>query len=194
MNSAFWISLTQTTLRTPSDAAEQVMGLKLPRDVLWTALALVALFNTLAFLLATGVSPQVIPLPVGMEQPFIVYLLLTGMMVLYVNALQWAGCMIGGEGRLDDVLAVIIWFQALRAAAQFLLLLCGLFLPFLSNLLALVVIAWGLWILMSFVKTASRLPSIGHAIGALLLAGVILIIGLGALTGILGGLLQGVIR
>ncbi|MEM9968762.1 MAG: Yip1 family protein [Pseudomonadota bacterium] len=194
MTQEIWWSLILTTLRDPRQAAETIMSWRIDRSALWTALALVALLNTLAFLLAVQSSPQMIPLPIGPDQPLAVFILLTGMMVVYVHSLHWAGTMIGGDGRLEDVLAVVVWLQTLRAGAQFILVLAALIAPLLANLLSLIVIIWGLWILVNFIAAATRLQSIGAAIGALIFAGILLIIGLGVLTGILGFLLQGVMR
>lgn len=190
MNRALFVSLIRQSLRDPRQAAEMIMGWQFDRAVLWTALPLVAMINTAAFILALQSSPPIMPMPVDGSNPLALFILLAGMLVIYVHAVHWAGIMVGGEnGRLEDILAVLIWFQVLRAGAQVILVLCSLLLPALAPFLVLVIVFWGLWILLTFIKTACRVPSLGLAFCALLLAGVMVIVGLGILTSLIGGFL-----
>ena len=136
------VPLAQTSLRAPREAAERIAALRLPRDVLWTALALVAVLNTFLVLLAISTSAPTFELPGYFDRPLALYLLITGMTVIYVHTVYWAGLMLGGKGSLNDVLAVVIWFQVLRAVAQVAVVVLSFAVPVLGLLLSLAVLIW----------------------------------------------------
>jgi hypothetical protein len=164
----------------------------LSRDILWTALALVAVLNTFLVLLLMEISRPTMPLPSYFDAPLTLFVLLTGLMVVYIHAMYWAGLAIGGKGTLMDVLALVVWFQVLRAGAQLAVIVMTLALPSLGMLLSLVVAVWGLWIFLNFIATAMHLPSAGHGLAVLIIAAVGLVLGLGILLSVIGLVAQGV--
>ena len=168
------------------------MGWGLTRDILWTALALVAVINTFVVLLILQASEPTFALPSYFERPLALYVLIAGMMVIYVHGMYWAGLAMGGTGSLDDMLALVIWFQVLRAVAQLAVVVLSVLLPALGLLLSLVVAVWGLWIFLNFVAAALHLASVGRAFVVLVLAAIGLVFGLGILTALIGLLAQGV--
>lgn len=180
------ISLARTSIKEPRVAARQVIDLGLARDVLWSALALVAIANVFIVLLVVNTSEPSFPLPGYVNAPMALFLLIAGLMVVYVHAIYWAGLAIGGKGALDDVLAVLVWFQSLRAVAQFTVIFVSLALPGMGLLLSLVVAVWGFWIFLNFMAEALNLKSVGHSLLALIIAGVGLILGLGILLSLIG--------
>lgn len=184
--------LVQTTLRQPRLAAEMIMGLGLKRDVLWTALALGAALHALVLQLVLSVSEPAMPLPGYMSMPLVLFVLIAGVMVIYVHALHWAARALGGKGELWDMLAVIVWLQLLRATAQLILLVVSLAKPLLGMVLALVVGVWGLWILFNFIAAAGRLPTAGHGIAVVVMAAVGLVLGLSIFLSLIGLSAQGV--
>ena len=191
------IALAKTTLRAPREAAREIMALGLPRNVLWTALALVAAINTLILQILISASPpetqaQFPSYFVG--SPLAVYVLFAGIMVVYMHSVYWAGLALGGKGLLFDVVALLVWLQALRTIAQFAVVALTFVVPALAGLLSLVVFAVALWILLNFVTEAMGLPSIGHAMMALLLAVIGLVMGLGILLAVLGLAAQGTLN
>lgn len=191
MDKAF-VPLVQTSLRAPRDAARTIMSMGLGRDVLWTALALVAVANTFLVLLMVQTSGSAMPLPSYFDSPLALFVLIAGLMVVYIHAMYWAGLAIGGQGSLMDVLALVVWFQVLRAMAQGAVILLSLAIPPAGLLLSLVVAIWGFWVFINFLSTALNLRSPWHAIAVLLVAFVGLVFGLGILMALLGGLFQGV--
>lgn len=194
MSVAALMPLVQTTLRDPKEAAARIMALNLGRDVLWPALALVALVNTAIVLLLIAVSPPEMALPGYFASPLALFVLLTGLLVIYVHALYWAGRAIGGQGALEELLALMVWLQALRAAAQLLVMVLGTLIPSLGALMSLVIAVWGFWILLNFITVALRLPSLLHALGSLVLGGIGVVIGVGVLLFLFGILAQGVLN
>ncbi len=193
MNNAAFLPLVQTTLRSPRAAAEQIIGWNLSRDVLWTALALVAILNTFVIILLIQLAKPDMPLPGYFNTPLALYVLLTGVLVIYVHAIYWAGLAVGGQGTLADVLALVVWLQVLRAIAQVGVLVLTVLLPQIAILLSLAVAIWGLWILLNFITTALKLPTIGHAVTVIVIGAVGLVLGLGILLAVIGVAAQGVL-
>ncbi|MFD2739256.1 YIP1 family protein [Sulfitobacter aestuarii] len=193
MNVAALAPLVQATLFTPRQAAAVILAYRPGRDVLWTALALVAALNTLILVLLLAASPPQMALPGYFEAPLALFFLLTGLLVIYVYALYWAGWALGGQGDIDTVLMLVIWLQSLRAAAQLAILLIALLLPPLGMILSLMVAVWGVWILLNFIVTALQLPTLFHAIATLVVAGIGLILGLGLLISFIGITAQGLL-
>ena len=79
--------LVQPTLRAPRLAAAQIIGWQLGRDVLWTALGLVAVLNTFVVVLLVQMAQPDMPLPSYFNAPLVLYVLLAGTMVVYVHAI-----------------------------------------------------------------------------------------------------------
>lgn len=186
------VQLVQTTLRAPRDAAGQIMALGLTRDVLWTALALVAVGNAALLFVIFQTSDTEFPLPGYVERPLALFVIIAGMMVIYVHGMYWAGLALGGSGSLNDVLALVIWFQILRAVAQLAIIVLSFVLPALGLLLSLAVAVWGFWIFLNFVAAAMHLASVWQALAVLIAAAVGLIFGLGILLTLIGLGAQGV--
>lgn len=184
--------LIQTSLRTPRIAADLIMAMELKRDVLWTALALVAVINTFMLYFMVQINETPLPLPGYFERPMILFFLNAGLMVVYIHAMFWAGLAIGGQGRLMDVLAVVVWFQALWLMAQVATVLISLAVPGLGALASLGVAVWGFWIFLNFLAAALNLTSPWHGLAVLLVSFVGLVVGLGIVMALIGGLGQGV--
>ncbi len=184
-------ALVGMTLRRPRDAAAIIRDWQFGRDVLWSALALVAVINTFLILLLIALTPPDFVLPGYFNSPLALFLLLAGVLVIYVNALFWVGRAMGGTGDLGDLLAMIIWLQALRAAAQFGIVVVTLLMPPLGLLASLVVAVWGLWIFLNFVMVALHLPTALHALGVVIAAAVALVLGLGVFLTLIGLVAQG---
>ncbi|GAA6175279.1 YIP1 family protein [Sulfitobacter pacificus] len=187
------IPLVQTSLRNPRGAARLIMAMRLGREALWTALALVAVINSFLVLLIVHTSATPIPLPGYFEKPLTLFVLIAGLLVVYIHAMYWAGLAVGGKGDLMDVLAVVVWFQVLRAIAQAAIVVMSLAIPPLGGLLSLVVAVWGLWIFLSFLAEALGLKSVWHAVAVLCVAFVGIVLGVVVLIAMFGGAAQGVL-
>lgn len=192
------INLTElagTTLRTPRVAARMIIALDLGRDALWTALALVAAVNAvvLQLLISTSSTEVQAQFPSYFDKPLAVFLLLAGVMVIYIHTVYWAGLALGGEGRLDDVLAVLIWLQVLRTVVQLIVVVLTFLMPLFAGLVSMAAFVWAFWILLNLVTEALKLPSVGHAFVALAMALIGLVFGLGILLATIGVASQGVL-
>lgn len=193
MTFADFSPLVATTLRDPRAAARQIMAMRLPRDVFWTALALVAAINSFVLTGMVSMAPveSQAQFPSYFASPLAVFVLMAGMMVIYIHVVFWSGRALSGKGQLDDVIAVLVWLQLLRTAAQIAIIAVATVLPQVAGLLSLVALGWGLWILFSFIAETLALPSIGHAVLVLFMAIVGFVLGVTFLMTLIGGFAQG---
>lgn len=160
-----WTGLAVLSLRSPRDAAAELIGWQLPRNVIWTALALVSCSNAIL----AGLSEMLFPSPVGMPSillnPLILFILLAGGLVLSVHVLLWAGRAVGGQGALEDVAVVLTCLQALRGVAQVILLVLLIISPTLAGMFSMAVMFMGLWIMANFIAQALSFGSAWKAFG-----------------------------
>jgi hypothetical protein len=185
------IPLIKTTLRDPAAAAQTIITWQLSREVLWTALALVAALNTLIIQVVLSGSDPSPAIPAYFYAPLSLFVLMAGVMVIYVHALYWAGLAIKGQGRLDDLLAVIVWLQGLRTGAQLAIVVLSLLVPALGMLAMIVISIWGFWILLNFIATALNLPSPAYGLVVLVIGLVGLVVSISILLALVGVGAQG---
>lgn len=177
-------NLALETLQSPRTAAKKVMALNLSRDVLWSSLALVAcvnsIFNGLSLLFVDASL-----MPTVLRNPILFFVIITGLQVLSVHAFYWTGRAIGGHGDLGNTLALLVWLQALQAAAQVALFVVVILSPGLAQMVAMGVSVFALWLTVNFIAEALHLPSLMHAAGVVVLAAVGIAIGLLILVGLI---------
>lgn len=185
--------LVRSSLTDPRQAAREIMALDLGRDVAWTTLALVAAVNTFILQAMISAAPAEVQaqFPSYFGAPLAVFVLMAGVMVIYIHTVYWAGLMLSGKGRLEDVLNLMVWLQVLRTVAQIVILAVSAVLSALAGLMSLVAFAWGLWILFNFLSEAMHLPSLAHAAIVLVMAVAGLVLGLGILLAMIGLVAQG---
>ena len=192
MSIAALMPLVRSTLTDPRAAAATIAAWPLTREVLWTGLALVAALNALLISAGFALAPPPMELPGYFSMPLMLFVLLAGLIVLYVHALCWVGRALGGEGRVDTLLAAVVWLQGLRLCAQAGVLLLTLAVPPLGLLASFVVTFWGLWILLNFVAELLNLSGLLQAAGVLLGAAIGVLFGPGFLLTLIGLTAQGV--
>ncbi|MDA0962158.1 MAG: YIP1 family protein [Proteobacteria bacterium] len=183
----FLKDLVILSLRDPAEAARQVIAFNLPREVLWTALALMAVLNTLMYSVTSALVPGPSPMPAVFQTPLAYLLFMGGALVLVSIALYWAGRSFGGTGSLDDILSVIIWLQFLRVLVQVVSIVLLLTLPLLAALLTLAAAILGLWIFVHFVDQAHRFGSPLKSVGVIVASFIGMVMGLSILLALFGG-------
>ncbi|KIC48770.1 YIP1 family protein [Tateyamaria sp. ANG-S1] len=190
--------LAMDTLRDPKEVARQIISWQLDRGTLYMALVAVAAVNALlasapVVLLEGEVDPTAraaMPILALLERPFALFAIIAGGLLLMVHGLVWAGRALGGHGEFTDMLALLTWLQALRAAAQALVLVLSLIVPGIAGLVALGVAIVAFWLLLHFISAALRFDSLFRAFGLLLVVLAGLFIGmmmLVTLTGVTAG-------
>lgn len=190
--------LAVETLRDPKGVAQRIIGWHLDRQTLYFALFAVAAVNALlasapVILLDGQVDPAAeaaIPMLALLERPFALFAIIAGGLLVMVHGLVWAGRALGGHGEFTDMLALLTWLQALRAAAQALVLVLSLIVPAIAGLVAVFVAIVAFWLLLHFISAALRFDSLFRAFGLLIIVLAGLFIGMMmivTLTGVTAG-------
>ncbi|SMO98895.1 Yip1 domain-containing protein [Thalassovita litoralis] len=184
--------LALETLTAPRVAAARILDLRLGMDVIWTLLALVAVVNTIFYSLSITQFEVVSGIATGMNLPLLYLGMLAGSMVLGALVLRWVGQMFGGRASFPDLMVLVIWLQALRAAAQALLLLVMMVSPGLANLAAIGLGLFGLWLLANFLDVAQGWNSLGKSFAVLVITGLGFVFGLSLFMLLIGASAMGV--
>ncbi len=183
--------LAVLTLRNPPQAARQVLALDLNREILWTGFALAVVLNSLFFTLQQVLIPPPEGTPAIFTSHTAYFAMVAGGQAMFIYALYLAGTWMGGQGRLLDVLALLVWLQLLQAVAQAILLVLMLTLPVLFMAFNMVAMIYGLYILVHFIDQAHGLNSPGRAVGVLAAALFSLAFALALLLSLAGGSMIG---
>ncbi|MEP3329201.1 Yip1 family protein [Sedimentitalea sp.] len=183
--------LAVLTIKTPAEASRVLLGMDIPREALWTGLALVAVLNGLLFTLSNLLVPGPSPLPEIFLVPALYTVVVAGGLVLTVYALFWTGRFMGGTGSLDDIMLTILWLQGLRVALMVVVIVLILTVPVLSALLVFAASIYGLYILLHFIDQAHRLNSLAKSAGVLVASMAAIVLGLTLLISLFGGPISG---
>ncbi len=184
---ADWRPLTVATITDPAGAARALIGLRLPREALWTALLLVAVLNALMFALSNIVLPPPPELGLLFHSPLLYLAVVTGGLTLSVVSLHVIGRMLGGTGTLEDIMVLVVWLQLLRVAVQVVALVLALVTPALSALVVLAAAFYGIYIMVHFVNQAHGLGSLLRSAGVLLASAFAILLVLSLFLSFIGG-------
>jgi hypothetical protein len=187
------------TLKDPRAAAEKVIALRLPTQILWMVLTLISVVTSLIF----AALLQATPLPqdeIGRlvqsspvyDSPLIFALTQWARVVPTAFMLYFVGRALGGQGTLAEILAVITWLQAVSFVLLAGLIFLGLAIPLLSSLGTLVFFGWWLWAMIMFLDAAHDFGNPFKAAGVLVLSVIGVLIGLSIAMGIIAAIFVGI--
>ncbi|GHG94969.1 YIP1 family protein [Pseudodonghicola xiamenensis] len=185
MNGNYWRDLVTLSLTDPAMAARQLMALNLRRDLLWTGLALTAVLNTLIYSLSGLLSGAAIFGAFG--SPFFYLGIMAASLVLTILCFYLAGRMLGGQGRVEDLLVAVLWLQVLRMGVQVIVLILGTLSPALGVVAVFAAMFIGLFITVHFLNQVFHFNSLGRAAGTMILSIVIMTVLMILLLAIVGG-------
>jgi len=186
-----WRALAIMSVRKPAEAARILMAMGFPTGVLWNALVLVAVGNTLLFALSNQILEGPSPLPDVFSVPLVYFAIVAGGLALTALSLWWVGTKMGGKGSLADILVLITWMQMLRLLVQVVVLALVFVTPLLSALLVLAAGLIGVYMLVHFVDQAHRFNSPGKAILVLIVSLLAIVVGLSIILTLVGGPIVG---
>lgn len=165
------------TLKTPSEAALTVMAAGLPARFLWLALSLMAVLNALIYAVAMVIRPPLEGEVIFLPSPMIYFAIVAVGLYALVWSLYLVGRWMGGAGALRDLLALVVWMQALRVVAQAAIMVLSMISASLSMIGSMAIFVLGIWIGLHFVNQGHRLGSLGRAAGVLIAAGLATLMG-----------------
>ncbi|WP_377187734.1 YIP1 family protein [Ruegeria meonggei] len=174
MNFVAFANLAVLTLTNPVDAARQLMAIRPGREVLWLAFFLAVVLNCLV---QVGLG-NFIPTPAGqaLPPPDPIYLILirsAGAIFLSIMTFLFFGRLLGGVGSFDDIMILTVWLQYLQIAAQFLILIVTIQLPFLMLMFLLATAVLSLYVTLHFLNEAHKFGSLWKSFGVILLSGTV---------------------
>lgn len=182
------LTMLRDSVAEPQETADRLLALRPATGVVLQAAVLVSVLDALILgLLGGGASSM--PTPAGGEMtllPFAHAAVLFASLILSAGALQVGGRMLGGKGRFEEALLLIVWLEVVSIAVQAVTLIAALILPPLAGLLGLVGLAILLWCLVHFNRALHGFAGLGRTVAALLLGAVVVVLGLSALLAVLG--------
>ena len=180
------LGLVRLSLTRPQEAARRVLE---AGHNLWVgvqALMLVAVLEAFEYGLLTGGRLELPTLGATVRiAPLAYALIVFGALTGSGVALGWAGRALGGQGRVADAVVLVAWLQVVLLVLHVGLVVIALLLPPLTPLAILAVLGAFLWCLLGFAQALHGIGP-GRALGAVLLAGLGFLLGVGALTAALG--------
>lgn len=177
--------LLRESIAAPQALAERLMSWRLP---LRTVVELVVLVCVLDAILVGTLGGGSFVLP-GAESgtatagPIVHAMLLLASLTLSAGAIQVAGQLLGGRGRLTEALLLMGWLEVVALAIQVVQALVLLLVPPLAGLTGLAGVAVILWCLVHFVRALHGFDGFGRTVATLLLALVAMGIGLMMILG-----------
>lgn len=196
MTSDDFQGLVKKSLFAPRDAARQLIDMKLARQWLWMALALMTVLNAIVYSVSLRLSPPQDPaatalVPPLFHSPFLFTIFLFGALAITVFTLHWIGQSMGGKAALGDILVLMTWMQVLRLILQVAVTVLMLVSPILAVLLIFVSSLWGIYILVSFIDTAHQFDNLFKAAGVIIFAVLAMAAGLTVILSTIGIAIMG---
>ena len=148
--------------------------------------------NAILFSLSNYLYPSPLPFSRIFENPMLYAIAQGGGLVITIFVLTWVGNMLGGTGRLGDLLRAIVWLQFMRVLAQLVIVFIGVTLPVLGGIVSLAILVISFWILLHFINVAHRFNSLGRAFLVLLMTGLGISFGLTLILSLIGGAIVGI--
>ncbi|MCK8484086.1 YIP1 family protein [Aliiroseovarius sp. S2029] len=157
------------TVPEPRKVARDLFDLNLPRETLWTALALVVVVNA-----ALGVlAGMMFPLDAAQVGSVLSSPVLLGVIeAAFMFGLAWGiyviGRMFGGQGGLSDAIITVVWMEFIFLMVQALTLLLTLFAPGLAAITMIASIFLFFWVLSHFTTESHGFASTGLVFASIL--------------------------
>jgi len=179
-------ALALRTVTEPRVVAAELLALRIDKSILWAALLLAVVLNTIAYQVTLIASPPPAELPSLFSSPLLFAVLIGTGLVLSIYALTYAGRFLGGQASLQGIMTLLVWLQFLRFALQFATFILMPLMPGIAGLLVLGASLYGMWIMLQFVDVAHEFNSLPTSFGALVLAGIAIMVGLAIVLSIFG--------
>ena len=179
--------MLRDSVAEPQETADRLLALRPATGVVIQAAVLVAVLDALILgLLGGGASAMPTPDGEVTLSPFVHAAVLFASLLLSAGALQVGGRMLGGKGRFEEALLLVVWLEVISIAVQAAILVAALILPPLAGVLGLIGLAILLWCLVHFNRALHGFTGLGRTIAALLVGAVVVVLGLSAFLAVLG--------
>lgn len=161
--------LVSQTIQAPSQAANQLLSLRLPREGVWTAFALVQVLNTLVFTFQVMVTP--LPGELARFISPLEHLIANSVLQLTLTAsLTAIGRWMNGQGGFVDMLSCQVWINFVQVLALLGLIVLTFLSPALAGILGYALAIFALYVSAHFISQVHKLGSAWRGFGVLVLA------------------------
>ena len=158
---AVWISLIE-----PAEIAAKVLTMRFRRDVMWTAMALIAVVNVLLLEIFKFLTPsnalmheQVLSL-----SPFSYTAIIGSFLALLAVMLVQAGRIFGGRGTLDGALMLIIWLQAISLTLETIQVALLFISIHVASLFGMISLGAIIWVIINFINVLHGFSNVGKSV------------------------------
>lgn len=174
------------TVKSPREAAHQILAQDWPREALWTAFLLSVVLNTGVYTLQQVLFPLPPEVLLPRFTPGAYFAVILALQLSFIAMLATAGKWLGGKGSLMALLALVTWLQLLQAGLNGAIVALFLVLPALAALLNIAANILVFFILLHFVNAAHKFGSVWRSLGVVLMASMILVFALLFIVGLIG--------
>ncbi|WP_293450760.1 hypothetical protein [Planktotalea sp.] len=181
-----FLNLAVRTVTEPRSVAAELLAMRLDRTMLMMALGLAVVLNTIVYQLSLLAAPPTSNLPILFTSALIFALFIGLGLVLSIVSVTYAGRFLGGKATLEGIMTLIAWLQFLRFGLQLVTFVLMPIIPGLVGLLALCATLYGMWLLLQFIDVAHEFYNLFTSFGALVLAGLGIMLGLALAISLLG--------
>ncbi|WP_323780618.1 YIP1 family protein [Leisingera sp.] len=174
------------TVKSPRDAAQQILAQDWPREALWTGFLLSVVLNTCVYTLQQVLFPLPPEVLIPRFAPGAYFAVILVLQFSFIAMLATTGRWLGGQGSLAALLALVTWLQLLQAGLNAAVVAMLLVLPALAALLNIAANIMVFFILLHFVNSAHKFGSVWRSLGVVLMASMILVFALLFIVGLIG--------
>ncbi|MBQ4823098.1 YIP1 family protein [Leisingera sp. HS039] len=174
------------TVKSPRDAAHQILAQDWPREALWTGFLLSVVLNTCVYTLQQVLFPLPPEVLIPRFAPGAYFAVILLLQISFIAMLATTGRWLGGQGNLAELLALVTWLQLLQAGLNAAVVAMLLVLPALAALLNIAANIMVFFILLHFVNAAHKFGSVWRSLGVVMMASMILVFALLFIVGLIG--------
>lgn len=158
------LAMAGRTVQNPREGASEMLSLGVPREALWTIVALVVVLSVILnelssmMMMARGGIPAnaiiIGPIPFAILQ----FGAITGI----AGAIHWIGRAMGGTGGFPEALLLTAWLQFVMLLASVIQFIAAVVLPGLVDIILILSLALFLWLLTNFVAVLHGFRSLAQ--------------------------------
>ena len=158
------LAMAGRTVKNPREGASEVLALGIPREALWTIVALVVVISVILAEATVFVAGMRAGIAEGSAQigPFGGAAILLALLIAMAAAVHLVGRAMGGKGSFPEAVLLIAWMQFILDCVQVLQILALLILPSVAGILFIVGVALSLWLLTNFVAVLHGFRSLAQ--------------------------------
>lgn len=180
------LAMAWRTVRNAREGAEEILSLGVPREALWTALALVVVVSTLltqaTSLMLTG-QAMMPGLPIGPTAAGFIQLLI---LVVMVFAIFWIGRAMGGSGSFEEAVLLVAWLQFIMVCLQVLQTVAIFVMPPLTGVIGIFGFVLFLWLLTNFIAVLHGFKSLVQVFLMIVVSAIGIAFGLSLILTLIG--------